>query len=233
MVVPLPLFNFATTLLSEKGELQLIEDVQSWVLVNPTTNEKVLVLCQQLLHHVTAIPTPLGIATAYHLHNHKRSKVLINLNNRLGQGISNDSLQRQLTKETEDIMQQVEEDGLFISATMSHAHGTLHVFAMDNLDWQKMTLEGDSFNATAAIVIDNPETTSVQVRWADIISFSVQVGWADIISFSVSSGDAIPACHISAGNRRRFRSLSSIGNIISLETPSNDVAENILLNWHL
>lgn len=115
---------------------------------------------------MAGIPTPLGTATGYHLYNQTRSKLLINLNNRLGKEIRYDSLQRRLTKDSENIVQQVEEEqveeeGVFIPATMSHSHGTVHVFAMDNLAWKKKTLDRESLSATTAIVIETPETTIV------------------------------------------------------------------------
>ena len=55
----------------------------------------------------------------------KKSKVFITLNNMLGQGISYDSLQRQLTSQKVSIMQQVEEDRVLIPAEMTHNPSTV------------------------------------------------------------------------------------------------------------
>ena len=38
---------------------------------------------------------------------------------------------------------------------MSHNQRIQHVFAMDNLDRKRKTLEGGTFNATTAIIVDN------------------------------------------------------------------------------
>lgn len=94
--------------------------------------------------------------------NQTRSKSVITLNNRLGQGISYDRLHHQLTSQSVAIIQQVEEDRVYIPDNMSVNHESHHVFAMDNLDWKKKTLEGGSFNATTAIIVENPEYSSRQ-----------------------------------------------------------------------
>ena len=83
------------------------------------------------------------------------------LNNRLGLGINYERLQRQLTAESEKVMLQVETDGVYVPETMMKNCKIPHVFAMDNLDWKKKTLEGGSFNATTAI--ENKDTMKVQV----------------------------------------------------------------------
>ena len=143
-------------LLCDKSKMPNKEEALR-VLVDLETEEKALIISQQLLQHVGGVSTPLGIATTYHVYNKTRSKSLITLNNRLGQWISYDSLQRQLTKQSAAMMQQVEEDGVYIPDSMSHSCEGIHVFAMDNLDWTKKTLGGGSFNATTAIIIENAE----------------------------------------------------------------------------
>ena len=74
-----------------------------WISVDEQT-PNVFYSVQQLIQHVSGIATPLGIATAYHVYNKTRSKALITLNNRLGAGISYDTLQRQLTSQCATIM---------------------------------------------------------------------------------------------------------------------------------
>jgi len=66
---------------------------------------KTFTVSQQLIQHVSRIATRLGIATAYHVYYETRGKALITLNNRLGTGISYDTLQRQLTSQCATIMQ--------------------------------------------------------------------------------------------------------------------------------
>ena len=54
-------------------------------------------------------------------------------------------------------MQQVEEVGVYIPQNMSNNRKMPHVFAMNNLDWKKKTLEGCSFNLTTAMIIEKPD----------------------------------------------------------------------------
>ena len=121
---------------------------------NNTSNcEKALLMSQQLLYQVSVVISPLSVGTSYHIYNQTKSKEFIMLNNRLGQGISYD-----LTSKTVSIMQQVEEDGVLIPAEMTHNPSTPHVFAIDNLNWTNKTLEGGSFHATRAILIEQQDT---------------------------------------------------------------------------
>ena len=95
-----------------------------------------------MLQQVSGVVTPVGVATAYHLYNQTRSESLITLNNKLGQGISYDSLHRQFTSQSLIIMQRIEENEVYVPQNMSYNGRLPHLFAMDNLDWKKKTLEG-------------------------------------------------------------------------------------------
>jgi len=97
------LFNFT----------ELIEGGRA--VVDQRIAEKAVIMSQ----HIFGVATPLGIATAYHIFNQTRSKSLVMLNNRLGFGISYERLQRQLTAESEKVMQQVETDGVYVPETMT------------------------------------------------------------------------------------------------------------------
>lgn len=152
-LVPDSLFNFSSMLLYEK--LTKPGENSKRVVVDDLMKEKALILSQQILQHACGMPTPLSIATAYHLYNQTRSKALITFSNRLHQSISYDTLHRQLTSLSTDIMLQMEDDGIYIPGNMTRNTGNSHVFAMDNLDWRKKTLDGGSFHATTAIVIEN------------------------------------------------------------------------------
>ncbi len=67
---------------------------------------------------------------------------------------------------------------------------------MNNLDWKKKTLEGGSFNAITAIVIENQENMArIDQEY-----------------------DAISPTYISARDRLKSRSLDNIRNVESLET---------------
>ena len=58
----------------------------------------------------------------------------------------------------------MEEDGIYIPENMSISHEVHHVFAMNNWDWRKNTLEGGSFNTTSAIITENSEDSKHQAK---------------------------------------------------------------------
>lgn len=158
-MVPESLFNFTVMLFNDKiPELS----AEGSVIVDQPTAEKAIIMSQHILQHVSSVTTPLGIATTYHIFNQTRSKLLIMLNNRLGLGVSYERLQRQLTAHSEKIMQQVETVGVHVPETMTKNCKIPHVFSMDNLDWKKKTLDGGSFNATSAIIIENEQIERFQ-----------------------------------------------------------------------
>ena len=132
------------------------------VIVDQATTEKAIIMSQHVLQLVFGIPTPLGIATAHYIFNQTRSKTLVTLNNRVGIGISYELLQCQLTAQSVKAMQQVETEGVYIPPGMTKNCKTPHVFAMDNLDWKKKTLDGGSIHATTAIIIENQDTERAQ-----------------------------------------------------------------------
>ncbi len=150
------------------------------------------------------------------------------LNNRLGLGISYERLQRQLTAHSKKIMQQVETDGVYVLETMTKNCKIPHVFAMDNLDWKKKTLDGGSFNATSAIIIENEQTERFQE------GASLPTSTCDRRKTFYDVADPpVPMCHISAKDRQRSRSLEHIEKLESLATSSDGTAEDLLLIWHL
>ena len=89
------------------------------VIVDHRITDKATIISQHILQLVSGVPTPLGIATAYHVYNQTRSKSLITLNNRLGMGISYERLQRQHTAQSEKVMQQAAIEGVYVPDTMS------------------------------------------------------------------------------------------------------------------
>ena len=80
-----------------------------------------------------------------------------------------------------------------------------HVFAMDNLDWKKNTLEGGSFNATTAIINENQEMERVieGVRVPTSTSYKRKT-LSDVATPTTSR------CFMSAKDRQRSRSLENI-----------------------
>ena len=152
-LIPDNYYNFLNYLLTDKT--QMPDPGKSRVCTNKVMEEKILIMAQQILQHVCGVVTPLSVGTGYHLYNQTRSKDLITLNNRLGQSIGYDSLHRKLTAESASILQQIEEDGVYIPDSMTATADVLQVFAMDNLDWKNKTIEGGSFHATTAIAVEN------------------------------------------------------------------------------
>ena len=236
-MVPIYLFNFTAMLICKKTRLTQGEEethTSGRLSVDEPTKEKALIVSQQLIQHVSGIATPLGIATAYHVYNHTRSKALITLNNRLGTGISYDTLQRQLTSQCATIMQQMDQDGVYIPENMSHNQSIEHVFAMENLDWKKKTLEGGTFNATTAIIVENIGSVTCEeaarrfsdVRIPDAASCRRK-------TLSCISNTTIPVCYISARDRQTSRNLTNIERVGMLDTTSDNSAKQLLLIWRL
>lgn len=153
-MVPDSLFNFTGMQLYDRV---LEFSTAGRVIVDQATTEKSVIISEHILQNLFGVPTPLGIATAYHIFNQTRSKSLITLNNRLGLGISYERLQRQLTAESEKVMLQVETDSVYVPEAMTKNCKFPHVFAMDNLDWKEKTLGGGSFHATTALIVENRE----------------------------------------------------------------------------
>jgi len=102
---------------------------------------------------------------------------------------------------------------------------------MDNLDWKKNTLEGGSFHATTAIIIENCEGEPVARNLRGVSVPSCTSGRKKTLP--VVPMPAISACHISARDRKKSRSLDSFESIESLETPSDHTAEEMMLIWKL
>jgi len=98
-IVPDSLFNFTAMLLSGKVYKPLGKECERMT-VDQSTKERALIMSQQLLQQASSIPTPLAIASSYHIYNQTRSKSLITLNKRLGLGLNYDSLHRQLTSQS-------------------------------------------------------------------------------------------------------------------------------------
>ncbi|KAK1874950.1 2-C-methyl-D-erythritol 4-phosphate cytidylyltransferase [Dissostichus eleginoides] len=137
-------------------------------------------------------------------------------------------MQRQLTAQSEKVMQQVETEGVYVPETMMKNSEIPHVFAMDNLDWKMKTLEGGSFNATTAIIIENQKIVRVQ----EGARFTTSTSDRKKTLSDVTDLPA-PMCHVSAKDRQRSRSLEHIEKLESLDTSSDGTAEDLLLMWRL
>ena len=211
-LVPDSIFNFSACVLTVKTTLT---PNLSRVKVDSDTAKKASLMSQYILQQITGMQTPLSIATAHHLYNETRSKSLVTLNNKLGQGISYNSLHRQ-----------VENYGVFIPENISTASELPHVFALDNLDWRKKTLDGGSFHATTAIVIDNQSSVSSNTTTCVPSSSSTR-------RQSLGNVPEKPMSHINITQkeRQKSRSLESIPSLESLQTDCNGIANDLLLIW--
>jgi len=221
-IVPNSFFNFTSQLLNDK--VQPLGN-NNRISLNENQERKSVLLSQQMLQHTAGVTTPLSIGTSYHIYNQTRSKSLITLNNKLKQGISYDTLQRQLTATSTSIQQQVETEGIYIPDNMTI--GQQHVFAMDNLDWKKKTLSGGCFNATTAIVIETPSLTPDAVR----ANVYVKTTTSRAKTLPDISEPAIPECFVSKRERLESRSLGNTDTLQSLRTESDNFANNLLLLW--
>lgn len=226
-LVPDTLFNFVAMLLYEK--ITKPADNSKRVDVDELMKEQILILSQQLLQHTYRISTPLSIATAYHLYNQTRSKSLITLSNRLHQSISYDTLHRQLTSLSTSIMHQIEEDGIYIPANVTRNTTNSHVFAMDNLDWRKKTLDGGSFHATTAVIIENIKDATPRTNKVNVPTKS----GARSKTLSNINDETFVASDVTARDRRSSRSLQDITTLESLETQSDGTANDILILWRI
>ena len=127
------------------------------------------------------------------------------------------------------IMQQVEEVGVYILENISNNRKIPHVFALNNLDWKKKktTLQGGSFNATTAIIIENPDSSdNDQHAKAIRISTSTPEQRKTLPSGPSTS---IPTIRISAKDRQITRSLGNIMAVDSLHTQADRTSEYMLL----
>ena len=128
-------------------------------------------------------------------------------------------------------MQQVEEVGVYIPENMSNNRKMPHVFAMDNLDWKKKTLEGGSFNATTAIIIENTDSSDND-QHAKAITISTSTPEQQK-TFHSGPSTSIPTIRISAKNRQISRSLGNIMHVDNLHTRADRTSEYMLLVYRL
>lgn len=103
------------------------------------------------------------------------------------------------------------------------------MFALDNLDWRKKTLDGGSFHATTAIVIENTGNTTTQTSKVNVPTTSI---WRSRTLADISD-EAMPAEYVTTRDRLTSRSLQNISNLESLETQSNGISDHMLLIWRI
>ncbi|KAF3854198.1 hypothetical protein F7725_022253 [Dissostichus mawsoni] len=101
-----------------------------------------------------------------------------------------------------------------------------HVFAMDNLDWKMKTLEGGSFNATTAIIIEKQKIVRSR-RVPDSPLLPRKKSLSDVTDL------LLPCVTSPLKTGRGSRSLEHIEKLESLDTSSDGTAEDLLLMWRL
>ena len=120
-------------------------------------------------------------------------------------------------------MQQVEEVGVYIPENMSNNRKMPHVFAIDNLDWKKKTLEGGSFNATTGIIIENPDSSDNDQHAKAITISTSPLEQLNTLPSGLST--SIPTIRISAKKRQISRCLGNIMDVDNLHTRADRTSE--------
>jgi hypothetical protein len=227
-MIPHSFFNFCCAMIDGNicdAPLKATERVS----VTKNTEQKAVIMAQQMLHHVTPINTPLSVGTSYYLYNRTRSKSLITLCNKLHVGISYDTLHRQLTSQCEEIIMKIEEEGVYIPQNINLNTRYPPVYPIDNLDWTKKTIEGGSFNATTSMIIQNlyEEDEQVNVSYNLSLQSSKHRTPTSTVNFDKTNFFVTPA------ERKRSKSLEGISSLDNLNTKGDDFADNLLLLWQL
>lgn len=145
--VPINLYNLLAWLITNCDETTG-EDGK--VHVAADDNEKVLNLAQDVMFYLSNQPLPKHIGVGLHILKQARSKNLITMMNRFGNGISYSTVQRYLTTVANDISDKEEREGIFIPTNIIPGHFTQ--FALDNLNFHSDTEDGGSLDATTNIV---------------------------------------------------------------------------------
>ena len=94
---------------------------------------------------------------------------------------------------------------------------------MDNLDWNNKTQQGVSFHATSAIIIQNPQSDPLQII-PKITSTPSSTGISRDKTLHKVPEVEKSACHVTANDRLKGRSLTTITSIENLMTESDESA---------
>ena len=99
-----------------------------------------------------------------------------------------------------------------------------HVFVMDNLDWRKKTLEGVSYNATTAIIIENLNSSDYD-QHPKVVAISTSTP----VQSNKRLFPSLPTIYITAKDRQISRSPRKIMDVDSLHTQADRTSEDMLL----
>ena len=121
-----------------------------------------------------------------------------------------------------------QEDGVLIPSEMTHNPSTPHVFAIDNLDWVNKTLEGGSFHATTAIIIEQQDTEH-QTSTVSVLSKSTRRRTLDDVQEKTSTHQYF----VGAKEKQKGRSLHNLPYVDNLFSHCDDIAKDLLLVWRL
>ena len=130
-------------------------------------------------------------------------------------------------------MQHVKEDGVYISDNISRTSCEPRLFAMANLEWNNKTLQGGGgFHATTAIIIQNPQSDPPQ-NTPEVTCIPSSTGISrDRILHKVPEVEK-SAWHVTANDRLKGGSLSTITSIENLMIESDESAAQLLLVWRI
>ena len=117
---------------------------------------------------------------------------------------------------------------MLIPAEMTHNPSTPHVFAIDNLDWMNKTLEGGSFHATTAIIIEQQDTEH-QTSTVSVPSKSTRRRTL----YDVQESTSTQQYFVSAKEKQKGSSLHNIPSVDNLFSHCDNIAEDLLLVWRL
>jgi hypothetical protein len=130
-LVPPLLFNILAYLVADISSPP--EDTNTKYELDRKTKEIVLNLGQDIIHQAFHIATAKQIALLVHLFHKSRSKSNIQLMNRLGYGVSHQTLKRLLTSAALAVEERIRQVGVYIPDGFGNA--LFSNFVCDNLDW--------------------------------------------------------------------------------------------------
>ncbi len=122
----------------------------------------------------------------------------------------------------------IREDGVYIPDNIVSNTEYPPVFAIDNLDWFKKTLQGGSFNATSSIIIQNVDNDEQDV---DLQTFKLTSSRKR--SMTPDRKPDRPPFFVSPPERKRARSLTEIPAFENLKTDCDSKANDLFLLWQI
>ena len=133
-LIPDILLRFTCQLLSDK-KLDSNSDLD---LMLGNDVDRAQQMAQQLMYSIGNLKTPLSVGMAFDSYNRTRSNTQMSLMNHLDQSISYDTFHRILTSIYNDVINTIQEKGIYIPPNMRC--DTFTLFALDNIDWHEKNM---------------------------------------------------------------------------------------------